>query len=315
MTDLVALQKKNDARWKVAKITRTGFDAVAKKGYVNKQRYIDIIHRLRKLGSNMPDEAWVFIAVVHNRESGMDFDTHLGQGDPLNKKTVHVPAGRGPFFGADAFEQGAVDALWYCAPHAAKNNKDWSISGMLTYLERYNGLGYANRDIPSPYLWAGTDQYTKGKYVADGVFDANAVDKQLGCSGLIKKIDFLDGGIDFGGVPDVSSQPVLPEPDKMPVDGVFDAIWLQWALNQLGATPALRVDGINGIGTKAAVKRFQQANKLTVDGIAGKNTIAAIINDLKELNKPIFPIPPAATPVQKTFIEAAVASLWELVFG
>jgi len=238
----------------------------------------------------MPDEAWIFVAVVHMRESSMDFTTHLGQGDPLNKKTTNIPAGRGPFFGADAFERGAVDALVSCAPHAAMANKDWSISGMLTYLERYNGLGYASRGIPSPYVWAGTNQYTRGKYVADGVFNRNVVDSQLGCAGLILAIDAIDDDVNFIETPVAPIQPVLPEPDKVPIAGMFDAVWLQWALNQLGAVPQLRVDGINGPSTRMAVRAFQKGHKLKVDGIAGTiETIPTIKLDLKRLNKPLFP--------------------------
>lgn len=125
---------------------------------------------------------WWFIAVVHEREASQKWNTQLGQGDPLNKKSTHVPKGRGPFL---TWEEGAVDALVNCAPYASKN-KDWSPGGALAMLEKYNGLGYSNKGLPSPYVWAGTDQYTKGKYVADGVFDPNAVDQQLGCAGLLK---------------------------------------------------------------------------------------------------------------------------------
>lgn len=125
---------------------------------------------------------WWFIAVVHEREASQNWNTQLGQGDPLNKKSIHVPKGRGPF---TTWEDGAVDALVNCAPYASKN-KDWTPGGALTMLEKYNGLGYSNKGLPSPYVWAGTDQYVKGKYVADGVFDPNAVDKQLGCAGLLK---------------------------------------------------------------------------------------------------------------------------------
>lgn len=205
MTDLNALQRANDARWKSAKLTgRLNFDAVARKAFSNRARYIDVVQRCRARGSNMPDEAWVFVAVIHNRESGMNFSTHLGQGDPLNKKTVHVPAGRGPFLGADAFERGAVDALVDCAPHAAVANKDWSISGMLTYLERYNGLKYANAGRPSPYLWSGTTIYDPptgpgGKVVVDHGPIENVVDKQLGVAGLLLKLDELDDTIDLSG--------------------------------------------------------------------------------------------------------------------
>jgi lysozyme family protein len=125
---------------------------------------------------------WEVIAVIHEREAGQKWDTQLGQGDPLNKKSVHKPKGRGPFA---TWEEGAIDALVNCAPYAAKNT-DWSVGGTLAKLEEYNGLGYANKQLPSPYLWAGTDQYVKGKYVADGVYDPNHVDTQLGAAGLLK---------------------------------------------------------------------------------------------------------------------------------
>ena len=78
-----------------------------------------------------------------------------------------------------------------CAPYAARN-KDWSIGGALTELEQYNGLGYASRGVPSPYLWAGTNQYKSGKYVRDGVYDPHAVDSQPGCAGLLLAMMELD---------------------------------------------------------------------------------------------------------------------------
>lgn len=282
MADLAALQRANDARWKSAKITsRLNFDAVANKAFANRARYIDVVRRCRTRGSNMPDEAWVFVAVIHNRESGMDFTTHLGQGDPLNRVTTHVPAGRGPFTGADAFERGAVDALVDCAPRAATANKDWSISGMLTYLERYNGLKYANAGRPSPYLWSGTTIYDPptgpgGKVTVDHGPIENVVDKQIGVAGLLKKIDALDGTINFAEMPEVSLQPSLPEPNRAPTAGLEDAVWLQVSLNTLGCTPKLDVDGIYGADTRTAVRAFQTSKGLTVDGKAGPETIGAI---------------------------------------
>lgn len=289
MTNLVALAKLNDERWHKAVVTRKEFNTVAKKAVANKSRYVNICKMLRARGSNIPDKAWVFIAVIHNRESGMDFTTHLGQGDPLNKKTTHVPAGRGPFFGPDAFERGAVDALIDCAPYAAIANKDWSISGMLTYLERYNGLAYANVGAPSPYIWAGTDQYVSGKVVKDhGPIVWSVVDKQLGCAGLILAIQALDPDTTFDDIPSPSLQPVLPVVDLIPVEGVFDIVWLQDSLNKLGAMPKLSVDGIYGAGTRTAVKAFQQAFKLKVDGVAGvKETIPAIKKQLKLLGSKV----------------------------
>jgi lysozyme family protein len=86
---------------------------------------------------------WAFIAVAHERESSQDWTGILAQGDPWNRVSVHVPAGRGPF---KSWEDAAIDALVNCAPHAAQN-KDWSIGGTLTMLEQYNGLGYASEAV------------------------------------------------------------------------------------------------------------------------------------------------------------------------
>ena len=59
------------------------------------------------------------------------------------------------------------------------------MAALATFAEHYNGLGYHYKDEPSPYVWAGTDQYESGKYVADGVYDANHVDQQPGVAYLI----------------------------------------------------------------------------------------------------------------------------------
>jgi lysozyme family protein len=212
MTDLAALKAANAKRWANARLTRgPEFVKPAQKAFANKARYVSIAKR-----SGMPEIAWLFVAVSHYRESSQDFTKNLGQGDPLNRVTVHVPAGRGPFLGPTAFEDGAVDALVNCAPYAARN-ADWSIAGMLTLLERYNGLGYVNHGIPSPYIWSGTDQYVRGKYVADGVFDPNAVDKQLGCAGLILAIAKLDPSVSFSKQATVILPPTpAPPPPDVP---------------------------------------------------------------------------------------------------
>lgn len=288
VTDLVLLQRKNDQRWKMAKVTgRLPVDLTAHRLFSNKPRYLKIVRMLQALGSNMPDNAWTFIAVTHERESGGNFNTHLGQGDPLTDRhgnpirTVHVPAGRGPFSGPEAFEDAAVDALWYCAPYAAKNNKDWSISGQLTYDERYNGLAYANAGRPSPYVWSDTTIYDPptgpgGKVMVDHGPITATVDRQIGVAALLLALDKLDDTIDFGELPDVSLQPTLPEPDRVPLPGVHDAVWLQTTLNQLGATPKLTVDGIAGAATRTAVKAFQQSHGLKADGLAGPQTLSAM---------------------------------------
>lgn len=151
----------------------------------NRAQYQYVSDQLKNKGYTIP---WWFIAVAHYREAGFDqsnnprWDTYLGNGQPLNKKTTIVPAGRGPF---KTWEDGAIDALLNTPPYAAKNT-DWSIGGALTKLEEYNGLGYFSKGKSSPYIWAGTDQYVKGKYTSDGVYNPNYIDKQLGCAGILK---------------------------------------------------------------------------------------------------------------------------------
>ncbi|PAY08295.1 hypothetical protein CK489_15455 [Bradyrhizobium sp. UFLA03-84] len=186
-------------RWGRAKPTRD-FSAVARRlvAPTAKARYQAVSAR-----TGVP---WAFIAVAHERESSQNWAGSLAQGDPYDKVSTHVPAGRGPFA---SWEEAAVDALVNCAPRAARN-KDWSIGGTLTMLEQYNGLGYAGKDKPSPYIWSGTDQYVAGKYVRDGVYDPNAVDKQLGCAGLLLAMMALDPSISFDG--NHMHMPVAPAP-------------------------------------------------------------------------------------------------------
>jgi lysozyme family protein len=188
MTDVAALKAANAARWAKAKLTRD-FSSVAKRlaAPAAKARYQAVSAK-----TGVP---WPFIAVAHERESSQNWAGSLAQGDRWNKVSTHVPAGRGPF---KSWEDAAIDALVNCAPRAALN-KDWSIGGTLTMLEQYNGLGYANKGRPSPYVWSGTDQYVSGKYVRDGVYDPNAVDKQLGCAGLLLAMMSLDPSISFDG--------------------------------------------------------------------------------------------------------------------
>lgn len=148
---------------------------------------------------------WYFVAVVHEREAGgpPHWNKQLGQGDPLNEASRHDPKGRGPFLthpedgpGHDAFHRAALDSLIDCAPHAAKWRL-WTTGGVLTLLEEYNGLGYAAMGVPSAYVWSGSDQYVSGKYVADHVYRANAVDVQEGCAPLIATMMTIDNSIRF----------------------------------------------------------------------------------------------------------------------
>jgi len=149
-----------------------------KKLLANRSRY-DKVSAVTKV-------PWYVIAVIHELESGADFNTHQHNGDPLSARTRQVPKGR-PVAGNPPFtwEESAIDALGY---DGAAGVKDWNIVATLKFLEQYNGLGYRNKGIYSPYLWSCTNHYSKGKYIADGVWNAEAVSDQIGCAALMKGI-------------------------------------------------------------------------------------------------------------------------------
>jgi lysozyme family protein len=134
--------------------------------------------------TNVP---WTVIAAIHNLECSGRFDCHLHNGDPLRRRTVNVPAGR-PKTGRAPFtwEVSAADALEF---DGFTSWTDWSVGGTLYKLEGYNGMGYRKRGIPSPYLWSGSQHYTRGKYVADGRFDPQAVSSQVGAALLLAQLD------------------------------------------------------------------------------------------------------------------------------
>lgn len=227
MANLAALKQANAKRWSNAKLTRgPEFVPVAKRlaAPSAKARYQKIAE-----ATGVP---WFVIAVIHEREAAQRWDRQLGQGDPLNQVSTHVPKGRGPFFNhpedpplQDAFYRGALDALIDCAPFAARW-KDWSPGGTMTLLEQYNGLGYSARGLPSPYIWSGTDQYRAGKYVADHVFDANVVDGQLGCAGLILAMIQVDPTITFTEAriipPQLVPKPPVSPPPPVPPPSLWD---------------------------------------------------------------------------------------------
>jgi lysozyme family protein/peptidoglycan hydrolase-like protein with peptidoglycan-binding domain len=213
-----------------------------------------------------------FVGLCHDRESGLDLKTYLGNGQALNRVTTIVPKGRGPFLGPNAFVDGAVDALRIQGFVGAA---DWSIARTLFRLEGFNGYGYHSRKVNSPYLWSGSTVYgppeeRAGKFVADGVFDPNKVDPQLGVAVILKELMALDPSISFGApsAPTGSLEPDVPLAE--------DVLEVQQSLNKLGIDPQLVEDGINGPRTMAAISLFQQQNGLKDTGLPDAVTIAAI---------------------------------------
>ena len=96
--------------------------------------------------------------------------------------------------------------------------------------------------------------------------------------------------------PEVPVVPV-PVPAPLPVP-VRDPLWVQQALNALGANPPLAEDGVSGPLTMAAVAQFQQANGLSPSGVADAATVGAIERKLRAPVLPVpGPIPPAPTDI------------------
>lgn len=142
----------------------------------------DLYSAIARKFSN-PGLKWWLVAVIHEMEAEQNFAKYLGNGQNWSKKTTIAPVGRGPF---QSFADGAIDALKL---QGADHITDWSMGGVLYFLEGYNGYGYSiYKEMNSPYIYSGSNHYTAGKYVADGKFDINAVSQQIGIALLLKTL-------------------------------------------------------------------------------------------------------------------------------
>ena len=164
----------------------TEFEHIAKVALDHKQIYAAI--------EQMTGVRWYHIAVLHRRESDANFGTYLGNGQSLAHRTTIVPKGRGPFTGPNAFTDGAIDALKI---DGLTSVQDWRLEKILYYCELFNGAGYDEKGLPSPYLWGGTTVQKPGKYVADRVFNAHVWDPQPGCAPILAALAKLDPTITF----------------------------------------------------------------------------------------------------------------------
>jgi len=220
------------------------------------------------------------IAAIHYRESSMDFGTYLHQGDKLGKKAVHVPKNIPIFY---EWEPAAVHALNMkkgLREGLGMTEDTTDEVAMTSYAEAYNGLGYSQRGVASPYVYAGTDQYKKGLYVSDGKYSKDAKDRRLGVLALTR-------GIDENGAADVHAGAAQ---DSRSAARVWDAVLSGQVLRRgqsgreveelqrrlVAAGVATDVDGDYGPGTEKAVRAFQKANGMQVDGVVGAETAAAI---------------------------------------
>lgn len=180
-------------------------DAAAKRILAGKERY-----RTVQIRTTVP---WVFIGLCHLREGNLNFGTYLGNGQSIAKVTDIVPIGRGPF---KSFEDGAVDAL---GKQELLHVTDWSLERMAYCLEGFNGYGYRSHGVNSPYLWAGTNRYTKGKFTRDHYFDPEFVDTQLGSMAVLARLCALDSDV-AALVNGVAPKLAAPTPAPQPIPDV-----------------------------------------------------------------------------------------------
>jgi lysozyme family protein len=195
---------------------------------------------------------WYLIAVIHNMEASLAFNTHLHNGDPLSARTVQEPPGR-PREGNPPFtwEESATDALKY---DRIDQWQDWTLPAMLFKLEGYNGWGYRlyHPQVLSPYLWSGSNHYRSGKYVKDGRWSDTAVSAQIGAAVLLRRLA-EKGMADFSQpvIVDTTSTPLLR---YAPAEKSPYAMQLQVFLNQLPGI-FVKEDGFAGSKTSEAFQK------------------------------------------------------------
>jgi lysozyme family protein len=218
----------------------------------------------------------IFIATSFERESSSNFMLSPAQGDPWNERSVHVPAGRGPY---PNWAAAAIDTY----THEGLVGLTWDWTRLCYEGEMFNGFGYRAYGLQTPYDWSGTNNYVRGKFVSDGKFNGSVVDAQLGIIPVARVMANANKALDLPGWP--SQAPVPPPyPQQVPVGiggGPNATVWIQTSLNKLlKLDPSLAVDNNYGRDTKLAVMAFQRQHGLVVDGLAGPLTNAAIEKEL-----------------------------------
>lgn len=228
-----------------------------------------------------------FIGSLELRESNCNPALALGQGDPWNRVSTHVPRGHGPF-------KSRLDAMKYYIHYDGldDNSHPWSMEYACWRGERWNGFGPRAHGRATGYLWAGTSIYDRphgsgGKYVADGVWSASTYDVQLGIVPVLLRIAQLRPDLAIGtSMPHIEAPSIVPAPAPLPTGlgvGLIDmndldsVKALETRLNASGVLKApIAVNGSYDRETAAAVRTYQTAKGLLVDGLAGPQTLDSL---------------------------------------
>lgn len=142
-----------------------------------------------------------------------------------------------------------------------------------------DGYGHAIDGFPAPYSWTDLPAFDK---MIDAMFEA-AEDLNVPIrSGADWDRDgnFRERGESDSPHFELVPGPVVPRLDSKPTLRIGargpSVVALQQALAKDGRSPTLMVDGRFGPATDLAVKKFQTAKGLTVDGIVGPKTWTAL---------------------------------------
>jgi len=127
-------------------------------------------------------------------------------------------------------------------------------------------------------LYVGNGKCIEASSTEAGVIRSNITENKWTYYGLLKNVDY--------SAQDAPEQPSKPTDDKIPTGnlptlkkgstGEYVTLLQTKLLNKGYDLGKYGADGDFGSATESAVKKFQKDNGLTVDGIVGKNTWAAL---------------------------------------
>lgn len=220
-----------------------------------------------------------FLGALDLRESNCNPRLGLGQGDPWDRVSTHVPRNQGPF--RSWLEAGNFYVRY---DHLNDTTAAWTWEYECWKGEGWNGFGPRNHGRHTGYLWSCTSCYDPprlggegkaGKYVGDGEWSPDTVDAQPGIIPVMRGIIALRPDLALArALPTVQAPTMVPDAKPTP-EGMGQSlgltVWLQESLNRvLDLHPPIDTEGSYGRETRQAVREFQRLEGLVVDGLAGE---------------------------------------------
>jgi lysozyme family protein len=197
----------NTASLNLTESHKQGLNSFLQNYRQNQSQYEAVSNALKQRGITMKPSQ---VAAIHWREASGSFTKSIANGERLGT-FVRLDGRIGQGNVSNSYKpttnwvDHSVDVLSHKVGQKYGGPRDVSSSTAFNdFAERFNGLGYRNRGRISPYVYAGTSQYTGGKYTGDGVYNPNVFDKQVGTAVLAAA---AEGTIDTGGIAATASVP------------------------------------------------------------------------------------------------------------